>query len=186
MKKRLLADTCSAIKLATFGDRCFQKGKLSRGDIVVHPLVQRQIKGFHPDKKKRLSQELAALKSIRAEPNLTQSGDVFSGIQETIRLMEDQLNIPIGRDDRQLIATALFYDDMAIITNDYKTLTPVAVSLEVTLLTAEDIVVEAVNDGLISIEEAMDGISHWNEIGEMPNKVGVKLLKDHHLFPRET
>ncbi len=177
MKPRLLADTCSAIKLAVFDNKCFQKGKLTCGDVIIHPLVHKQIRTLSPEKKTRLNEELKVLSSIRAEPNLTQSGEVFAGIEETVRLVEDNLNIPIGFHDRRLIATALFHEDMSIVTNDRRTLAPVAASLEVTLFTAEEIVVEAFDDGVLSKEEILAGLKRWSAIKEEPTKEGSALLR---------
>jgi hypothetical protein len=173
----LLTDTCAVIKLLAPGLDLFKPGLLSIGDLTVHPLLFSETKKWRPDKKTRLAAEIARISTLKAPPNVRISRQDFEAQSSVIRLVEDDLNMDIGNNDREYLATVLCNDDMELVTNDIRSLGTVARQFEVSLRCAEEILLVALNEKVITATIVQRVIDHWAKVGEPVSGNGRALLK---------
>ena len=162
---RLLSDTCAALKLVAFGDKLFKPGVLSNGDLVLHPRIFNETKKWPPYKKKKYENELAQLLKIKSTPGLKPpTQDEADSLNSIIFSTMDEIGSPIGAADREKIVSAI-YCKAEIVTNDAP-FTKVAEALEVTVHTAERIVIEAHSQNVLTKAEVVLSLKKWAENGE--------------------
>lgn len=162
---RLLTDTCAAIKLVAFGEKLFKSGILKNGDLVLHPRVFNETRKWPPFKKDKYKSELECLAKIKASPGMKpQTRDETENLNAIIYATMDEISSPIGSADREQLASAI-YCKAEIVTNDAP-FTRVAEALDVTVHTAEGIVLEAFSQNVITKTEIAVARKIWAANGE--------------------
>ena len=68
---KLITDTCSVIKLLTFGSKLFQEGLIPLGDLVIHSRVFRETKKWPQEKKIKYEKELSLLPKIKNNSHIS-------------------------------------------------------------------------------------------------------------------
>lgn len=181
MKQRLLTDLCAAIKLAACGDKLFKSGVLTSGDLILHPILFQEIKRWRPETKKTYEYEINILQAVRAAANLRLTQKELDPQLEIIEMSFSKSSL-LSRADKEQLATALFHDDLSLVTND-KALFDAAESLEVVAWRAEDIICEAIENESMTVEEVQKMIEHWAKNGDFTDgrcadalrKLGIKV-----------
>ncbi|MBM4252744.1 MAG: hypothetical protein FJ146_12285 [Deltaproteobacteria bacterium] len=173
---QLLSDTCSVIKLLAPGLDLFRPGLLTVGDLVVHPLLHQEVKKWCKEKKQRLKVEIDRIKAMRAPPGIRLDKLALDAQCAIIRLVEVHLDLDIGHKDREYLATVLCNDQMELVTNDVASLGAVAKELDVNIRCAEEILVIAHREGVVSKKLMNATISHWLAIREIPSRKGRAIL----------
>lgn len=159
MKKRIICDTCSAIKLAQFGAGFFTSVAPVCGKVVLHPVIFRELSKWHPEKKERYKSQIAVLTTVRSEPGIGVTGSAFATQEILIKATRDELGLSVGKADIEQLISALEHD-LDLITNDAP-LTKLAENFEVTVFEAEEIVLIAFQNKLISSDNLTGAIAVW-------------------------
>jgi len=162
---RLLTDTCSAMKLLAIGDKLFKAGVLKGGDLVLHPRVFAETRKWPVFKKEKYKDELFILHKMKQPTGLRPPSRAEAERLESIVVATmDELERPIGSADRDQIAAAIF-GDSEIVTND-DAFAEVAEALDITAHIAEEIVIAAHEEGVLSKEEVAVIRKKWQQNGE--------------------
>ena len=173
---RLITDTCAAIKLVAFGDKLFRPGVLKNGDLVLHPRVFNETRRWPPYKKAKYKTELDQLQKIKAAVGLKPPADEVESLSTIISSVMDEMGTSIGSADREQLISAVF-NNAEIVTNDMP-FTEVAEAMDVTVHTAERIVIDACTQGVISKAEVKVARALWVKNGEKaPTRDEEKELK---------
>jgi hypothetical protein len=177
MAKRIICDTCSAIKLAYFGNTLFTANTLKSGDLILHQCVFTEIKKWHPTKKGKYKKEIETLEKIRATPGLRVDRKKELAQEVIIRKTRDDLNLSVGKGDiTQLVAILLH--DLHLVTNDnpFKNL---AEAMEVAVFEAELIAFEGIEHKVLTSKQVQDAVDYWeaNEEKQASKAVKSKLAK---------
>lgn len=166
---RLLTDTCAALKLAAFGITLFESGKLTSGDLVLHPIVFTETKKWLPFKKEKYKAELAILAKVRATPALRPPNEQLETLETIIHSTMDELGLSIGKADREQLASAI-HSKIHLVTND-QPFAQVAEALEVNVYSAEKITVEAFSEAVVTKADVIAARARWKTNNEkLPTK----------------
>lgn len=164
---RLLTDTCSAIKLLALGNKLFAPNALSRGDLIIHPRVFNETRKWPSYKKTKYNAELTLLNSIRSTPNLRPANpNEVENLQTIITATMEQIGLSIGSADIDQLTSAI-YVKAEIVTNDAP-FAEVAEALDVSVHTAERILIEAYEQGVITKNELIVAEKKWIANNEKP------------------
>lgn len=175
MKPSLITDTCSLMKLLYFGDLFFRSNFLSRGTLVIHPVVYNETRKWPPIVKNKFAKELAALDGLSATPNLNPNEEDARYYKTIIQKLLDHNGLNVGRADITQLMAAL-HCQYALITNDGP-LTHLASSLDVSIFEAEEMALEALIEEKITASSLQDAVNYWDERGEKrPKKLLQKRL----------
>ena len=173
---RLLTDTCAAIKLVTFGNKLFASGVLKRGDLVLHPRVFNETKKWPKFKKDLYKSELALFGQIRAAVGLRPPQADIDILETLIFSSMDELGLPIGAADREQLVAAI-HNQAEIVTNDGP-FTGVAEAMDVAVHTAEQIVIEAHAQGVLTKTEIVEAKAKWAKNDEKAPSASDKAALD--------
>ncbi len=178
MKPSLITDTCSLMKLLYFGDLFFRSNFLSRGTLIIHPVVYNETRKWPPIVKDKFAKELAILERLSATPNLNPSEEDARYNRIVIQRLIDESGLNVGRADITQLMAAL-HCQYALITNDGP-LTQIASSLDINIFEAEEIALEALIEEKITASSLQDAINYWDEHGEKRPKKSLqkRLSKD--------
>lgn len=175
MSQRLLADTCAAIKLLSLGNTLFQKGVLPSGSLILHPCVFRETKKWGSEKKAKYQQELADMNKIGLTAGIQQTDRKSESTRKLIEATRDQKELVVGRADIDQLISAVRLG-LDIVTNDGP-FTDLAIEFEVNVLTAEQILIEAVSVGAITKVQAQDALNKWfQNLEKAPTKDDLQAL----------
>lgn len=166
MSNRLLTDTCAAIKLAALGDKLFEKGALPGGDLILHPKLFQETRKWPKDKKELYANELSILAKIRATSGLVKSGSEVQAQIALIDMTQEELGRSIGRTDKELLAAILLDEDMGLVTNDGAFFAVASEGFSIDSFCAEDILIEAINHSVVTVEEAQALLERWEVTGD--------------------
>ena len=163
---RVIADTCSALKLLAVGRVLFELGQLSLGDLVLHPRLFNETKRWDADKQLRYAPELKLAGEIRATAGIAVGDPDRSRIEIAIKATRDACNLSVGQADIEQL-TSLIHFDLKLVTND-RQFAELTRMFEIEVYSAEAILLEAINDGVITKEEAIKALHKWRANGERP------------------
>ncbi len=177
MKRRIICDTCSAIKLAEFGDLLFHDGKLTQGSIILHPTLFAELKKWHPDKKKKFQEQIQVLNQVKAATGLRLDRQHHESQEVIIRATRDALGLSVGKGDLDQLVSVIYFD-LDLITND-SPLASLASNLDVTVFEAEEIVVEALDQKIVTKVAFEAAVIAWEKRDEKrPSKAIIKAMLD--------
>jgi len=177
MKKRIICDTCSAIKLASFQQKLFTSGALSQGDVVLHPAVFAEIRKWKPVKKEKYKEQISELNKANSKQNLRPSKDDFETQEIVVKATRDSLGLSVGRADIEQLVSAVFHD-LDLITND-SPFGELAEAFDITVYEAEETVLDAINQMVLTVSEVQSAVNDWEANGEKQasKEIQKKLLK---------
>ena len=172
MKKRLVCDTCSALKLAEFPD-LFVDGKLSRGQIILHPAIFLELGKWTPEKKLFYKKQILFLEGVRATPGLRVDARTFATQEIIIKATRNGLGLSVGKSDIDQLVSILCFD-LDLITND-SPLANLAENLDVNVLSAEEITIEAYEEQILTKGQIEDAFKIWkNNDEKKPSRAAFK------------
>ena len=172
MKKRIICDTCSAIKLAQFGAEFFSIN-FGSGKIVLHPTLFAEMGKWPKDKKIKYANQIKVLTEVRAEPGLRVDGKAFATQEIIIKATRDALGLSVGKADIDQLISVLAHD-LDLITNDAPFM-KLAENFEVNVFEAEEIILEAFQKKAIDRKQLESAIETWQSNDEKrPSKSIVK------------
>jgi hypothetical protein len=162
---RLLTDTCSALKLLAL-EKLFKPGSLPLGDLILHPRVFNETKRWDAAYKSKYKDELESMGRIRATTDLRPPDKSFQRHRMVIQRTIDEQGVSVGRADVEQLASVIHFD-LKLVTND-RPFSEVAVALDVEVFTAEQILIEAVREKTVTIDEAKLALKRWETNKEKP------------------
>lgn len=176
MKKRLVCDTCSALKLAEFFD-LFAEDKLSRGKIILHPAIFLELGKWTPEKKLFYEKQIRVLEHVRATPGLRVDAKTYATQEIIIKATRNSLGLSVGKSDIDQLISILCLD-LELITNDSPFAT-LAENLDVIVLSAEDIAIEAFEEKVLTKSQIEDAFKVWKANEEKkPSRAVLKRLAE--------
>ena len=158
---RLIADTCSALKLLAAGDKLFCPGVLGLGDIVIHQRFFNETKRWRLDRRDKYKNELALAARIKAAAGLSVPALEKGDIEFVLKCTVDEFNLSVGAADMSQLTSALHHKLM-IITND-EHFSQLTTKMEVNVFTAEDILLEAFQEHLLSLKDVSAILTLWRD-----------------------
>ena len=155
---RRVCDTCSAIKLACFGDILFIN-TLPLGDLILHQQVFDEIKKWDKSKKEKYKNEIKTLNKIKATSGLRIDRRKEKAKRVIIRVTRDHLNLAVGEGDiNQLVA--ILIHNLQLVTNDGPFLI-LAEAMDVRVFEAESIAFEGLEQEVLSTEQVQNAVDYW-------------------------
>ena len=161
MIPRIVCDTCSAIKLAYLGSMLFAPNTLHLGDLILHQQVFTEVRKWDRSKKEKYKNEIKVLEKVKSTLGLRVDRNKEKVQEIVIQRTRDTLNLSVGRGDiTQLVA--ILIHDLQLVTNDdpFRNL---AEALEVTVFEAESIVVEGLEQKILSTNQVQNAINYWED-----------------------
>ncbi len=175
MKRRIICDTCSAIKLAEFGEQFFSGGKLAQGLIILHPTIFAEVKKWRPEKKDKYKAQISVFNQVKAATGLRVDKKNYDSQEIIIKATRNTLGVSVGKSDIDQLISAIHFD-LDLITND-SPFAELAGSLEVTVYEAEEIVAEAFEQKILTKTEIEKAFATWKINNEKkPSKEAHKKL----------
>jgi hypothetical protein len=178
MRHRLLTDTCAALKLAAFGEALFKPNSLPRGDLILHPLVFSETKKWHPTKKLQFEPEFKVLSLVRSTPGLVTDKKKVQAQVVIIDMTQQNLGTSIGRVDKELLAAILIDGEMGLVSNDAAFCEVASDGFGLEVVTAEEILLEAMDANLITLAAAQEAVKRWEQTNSSTLAEFVRIFRE--------
>jgi hypothetical protein len=157
--------------------KLFLKGALSQGDLIIHPEVWAETKRWPRHKKQKYKSELELLQKQlsfaagqRVPPNEQES------YFKLIDISQSECIYSLGYSDKVQLASVLHFEDLSLITNDGP-LQEVADTFDKRVYNAEQILLEALNETVITLPEAQTTVTKWQQNNEPIKRKNIPALK---------
>lgn len=163
---RVITDTCSALKLLSVGKIIFEPGRLSLGDLVLHPRLFNETRRWDSARKERYKSELALAAQLRAAPGIAVHEPDRSRIDVAIKATRDECSLSVGQADIDQL-TSVIHFDFKLVTND-RQLAELSQAFDVEVHSAEAVLLEAIEEGVLTKAEGIEALRRWRDNGERP------------------
>jgi hypothetical protein len=178
MRQRLLADTCSALKLAAFGKLLFETNALPKGDLIPHPSLFRETSKWPESRKNKHKEQFSVLNEVRSTPGLANDGRKIQAQIGIIEMTQEELGLSIGRVDKEILAAVLSNENVSLVTND-RALSEIAeTGFTLEVANAEEIIIEALDAGAITTEQARTAVAKWFHSGDTIANSAVHVFRE--------
>lgn len=166
MPKRLLTDTCSALKLLALGDKLFQACGLPLGDLIIHPRVIRETNKWDAARRAKYREEFAVLQKLPIAADVVPAQKSLDRQRLIIETTIDEEGLSVGKADIDQLASVICFH-LGLVTND-QPFADVASILDVEVFTAEKVVAEALRTNILARDEVKKAQVRWKTNGEKP------------------